>query len=502
VAIGSRRTDVVKAVQYVANIAGIVPLSVDGDFGEITESAVRVFQKQAALAPTGKVDDATWQAMVDTASSRPALLKIQSVDPNVIVRIEAMAGTREIYEISNDSEISVPAGPYHVEVMLGGDLLNKTDLVLMPGQSRTIQTVAEQGEATTQLLSGVATPGRTAYQPSEAIGLIQGAVLPTLLPLIALKYFDCSNDILSHLNICVPALPPATDPSGYVAIAMALEGQWKESPAQVWQQVHVNWRTLGGPSQLESGGNFSAMSPISERVSTAFAKPGLGSCQVIVTVPELMELDIASCTTLRRATCIGLVLHADGRIRLTQSLLLPPGVEPELENRTIKPQRVARLLALAASIYADGSHSRTLTHPELVELEYGKWTDPLLGVLAWLSRNGLYGSPSWGVPKTDTDEVANNLARFFAGVPDVSVIQALRGHSDWSNLISNPSVSPLFAATARILSAEAIRRNRQDSPIVDRSRRLSSDSIWNVVVKPAASKVKNQENNHAEFPAK
>ena len=48
-----------RALRRTPNLA----LDVDGEFGPLTESATKEFQKQAGLPVTGVVDDATWQAL-------------------------------------------------------------------------------------------------------------------------------------------------------------------------------------------------------------------------------------------------------------------------------------------------------------------------------------------------------------------------------------------------------------------------------------------------------
>jgi peptidoglycan hydrolase-like protein with peptidoglycan-binding domain len=59
-------------------------LTVDGDFGTSTQNAVKSFQTGAGLAASGKVDTATWQALLQhvpakakwTAGSRPTTAKL------------------------------------------------------------------------------------------------------------------------------------------------------------------------------------------------------------------------------------------------------------------------------------------------------------------------------------------------------------------------------------------------------------------------------------------
>jgi peptidoglycan hydrolase-like protein with peptidoglycan-binding domain len=45
-------------------------LAVDGDFGSGTQAAVKSFQTGAGLAATGKIDTATWQALLQHAPAK------------------------------------------------------------------------------------------------------------------------------------------------------------------------------------------------------------------------------------------------------------------------------------------------------------------------------------------------------------------------------------------------------------------------------------------------
>ena len=66
---GEFRSNTVKLIQRQLSRYALPPLVVDGDFGEATENAVRLFQSRHAdaaghsLAITGVVDEATWLAL-------------------------------------------------------------------------------------------------------------------------------------------------------------------------------------------------------------------------------------------------------------------------------------------------------------------------------------------------------------------------------------------------------------------------------------------------------
>ncbi|GHU96985.1 hypothetical protein FACS1894208_12200 [Clostridia bacterium] len=53
---------VVKLLQTALNAKG-AKLTVDGSFGNLTENAIKAFQKSVKLPETGIVDNATWSAL-------------------------------------------------------------------------------------------------------------------------------------------------------------------------------------------------------------------------------------------------------------------------------------------------------------------------------------------------------------------------------------------------------------------------------------------------------
>nr|WP_330220053.1 peptidoglycan-binding domain-containing protein [Mycolicibacterium peregrinum] len=56
--------EAVKAVQVRVNLSQATPIDVDGDFGPITDAAVRKFQKSRAIDVDGVVGPATWRQCV------------------------------------------------------------------------------------------------------------------------------------------------------------------------------------------------------------------------------------------------------------------------------------------------------------------------------------------------------------------------------------------------------------------------------------------------------
>ena len=58
--------ELIKKIQKVLIAKDLLHDKDDGIFGGNTERAVQIFQEQNQLAPTGKVDDQTWQALMSS----------------------------------------------------------------------------------------------------------------------------------------------------------------------------------------------------------------------------------------------------------------------------------------------------------------------------------------------------------------------------------------------------------------------------------------------------
>jgi Caspase domain/Putative peptidoglycan binding domain len=495
IGLNSKRIDLVEATQELLNSVEKVDLKVDGLFGPVTKRAVADFQSRRGLRSDGKVTPRTWTELRSVVrDAHQGVIEVRA-DAGIMATIESQAGARDIYHAVPGQELTLPAGSYRVTFLFGDSVLNRADLLLHPGQHRVVTAAAETGPALAELIAQAdpLTPHKTHHTPSESIGPMQVAVLPTLLPLIGLKAFDPNRHVLTRIPLDVP--PIGGNPDGHVALTIAFEGAW--APARIDEMLAGVRMSSVAAKEPDDGGKApsnnaltgtAALHPVRDRIGLLLAKPGLGASRVVVTVPRLATIDIATCAIPRRVTCLGLVITPDGRVTLAQSLLLPPDVPSEDPTaQDITPQRAARLLAMVDGIYGGIGEVGSPSRKELDNLEYGKWIDPLFGVFAWLVRSG-HVVPRTGSKKDKaiSDIVFGNLKKYFPALPDVLIIEAIRDKRSWSAVLAD-APEPLFAATLRAAAAGALARGQPDHAYVARSAKIDPGATWNMIVNPPTS---------------
>jgi uncharacterized protein (TIGR02594 family) len=95
----------VRQLQIMLNRAlqGRALLLVDGQFGDRTQRALRAFQKQRGLDPSGRVDDATWKALGHRDPTMPQRLRLETAhDPEWLSMAQAELGVQELSKPGED----------------------------------------------------------------------------------------------------------------------------------------------------------------------------------------------------------------------------------------------------------------------------------------------------------------------------------------------------------------------------------------------------------------
>lgn len=103
--LGEKDKNIVKAIQKQINTIGIAKLKEDGDFGKITESAIKLFQsisldsKGMPLLADGKIGSITWHALFNTNTQNNSLTT--ALLSNVLDIAKGEIGKMEIPQGSN-----------------------------------------------------------------------------------------------------------------------------------------------------------------------------------------------------------------------------------------------------------------------------------------------------------------------------------------------------------------------------------------------------------------
>lgn len=176
-----------------------------------------------------------------------------------------------------------------------------------------------------------------------------------------------------------------------------------------------------------------AASPI-EHVNEVRIPAGPGPQLVSLRLPGRLPITVASHCLPNRVTLIVVTDEGDARPQLSQYLLPPGHLVTELPDKVRerlgrRGLQVVRFISLSQSLFRAGHR---LEPPgdapgdrdpgQWDDLLYGKWLDPLMGIMAsyQMLREGQ------AVP----DVVFENLAKFFGEIADVQALMKLTGRSD------------------------------------------------------------------------
>ena len=138
------------------------------------------------------------------AENKQAIIHVKAADGPTRVRLKrAEYPWTVLPQAAPNMDIVLDPGAWDLQTTLGDEVISSTRLLLAPGERRTMASVAQISPLVASLLPpphGADDDGPPeVVMPSETIGPMQGAILPTLLPLLALKPFDTESTVLRRL---------------------------------------------------------------------------------------------------------------------------------------------------------------------------------------------------------------------------------------------------------------------------------------------------------------
>lgn len=461
-----RRTDA-----GVVGMAGPRPYRVTTDDRGITELVTSVRREDRA-ATAGKM----------------TCVRVQADDSAACVFLRRAEHPWTVREREpTNTDIEVEPGTWDVQTRIGDELISATRVVLAPGQTRVVTAVAQISPAVASLLpprwpsGGDETPPRT-VMPSETIGPMQGAILPTLLPLLALKPFDPGGTVLrqlSHLQIplhdpAAPTLEPRC------AVAVALEGAKPPGERPVVVDGARVWASADGRVSVHA-------LPVDRQRRTVGVE--LHGARIDVAAPQLASGVTAVAVTAWRD---GTVHASVGMFRMPLGLAWP---QPAGDRVPLPPGRLARALALAAPLFSAGADLQAVPDGSLNEFAVAKWIDPVLGAVAFHScRNRLRALPSDADPAVAgslrrlRDTIQINLTRHFGSLPDSRIIAALhdepgRQRQEMAQLLTDPGLGqPVLIASLADLADAARASQLHDHWSLDRIEHVVLGQVFNMTV--------------------
>lgn len=361
------------------------------------------------------------------------------------VAVVTITGRQSSFHVACNQRLEqmVPPGLYEVSFRIGTRVFSRAEVYVGDGEIVTVTPQAGDSPLEQALVDAGQASSVT---PSESVGPMQGAVLPTLIPLLALKTFDHDGVFLGASHIA-PIYRIAAGASA-VVVVVAYDGDIDDDALKQLDSVRATSTT-----QVLDGAALHApvwLRPFVGRGGSAFRDAGLARIRHAV-LPSIGRsfglridalgwppLELTAATLPDRITVVGVVVHPDGAIDVSQNLLLVPGRAPHAKERE---PRFVRDLQLGQQLFAAGELGKTKESAFFVQsLLYAKWTDPVLGCMGLhAARNSDFAGNR--VPASLLSLAADNLERHFGMLADV---QCLNGHV--------PGGDPLLLASLRAIA--------------------------------------------------
>jgi hypothetical protein len=420
--------------------------------------------------------------------SRP-VLTVKAIDPGVTLHLTRLTGSHEERDEKPNSPIVLAEGVWRVEIRIGRDVIGIFEDNFASGGEYVLEAKAQVTPALAALLENpgpeaelAASNPRPDLIPSESIGPMQGAILPTLLPLLALKPLDHNNQLLSSFS---PRLhiPPLVQQSPVpLMMALAFDGAWNDAEL----------RGLATTAMLESGVPAKLIwHDDSQRVSLFVIDHVERKDLVTLNIPNRGSTSVVVSRLHNYATTVTMILWPDGRNDVSVSVFaLPPGVD-----QVVRPTRLSRAMAIATRLYRDGRSLDDVEYDVFTMISSGSYGNPVLGALAWFARaQKLRSDPSVTLQVRQDltarqDGIRNFLTATVPQLGDTRVIAALSSPAPdimIDALLADPNMTnPILAEPLAILARRAIAREQLDHWSVNRFQRLPTDAVFNVTTRRA-----------------
>lgn len=419
-------------------------------------------------------------------------LKVETVDLGAKIVLRRVDGERrEIIARPGESTV-VAAGVWDVLVKLGTETTSTARVVLTKGEHRTIVASPQITPALANILSEDMIYPRErpiAALPSETIGPMQGLVLPTLLPLFALKPFDARNQVLRRFGwLEIPHID--SEPAGWFSIAMVEETERErealESNGKVGtfepgkeQAAREGWAALS--ALRPRSGEYRWASKQGLKIAAGTERHGRGT--VLVPVAGSL-LSIAAPILEGAITAIGVAIRADGRDDTTIAMFPSPlGNDWQKHGGAVAPGHLARQIALASR--GVGLDPKSIG---VVNAAIETPLDPILGALSLCAVVAAHR----GGGVDDSLHLRKALGssqwpEMFWSLPDARILVAQsevpnRRKRTFRRLLNEPHLGqPVLSASLSLLASAALEMGCIEHWSVERRDRMMPGQTFNAI---------------------
>jgi hypothetical protein len=406
-------------------------------------------------------------------ASAGGILEATALEPATTIRFQGLAPPYEVKEGRHSLRESLRPGPYAVSFRIGTEEFGRKEVFVTAGEELKITPTPFSSQVVRDAIGGERSADLTSTEPSETVGPMQGAVLPTLLPLLGLKAYDRGNTFLRKYNDVIPSA------QGDLALVIALDGEWGKPARDLFSGFRVIASPgFGAPNVVPALSLVPLRRPGFERIAFVTSPPFNRS--YILRIDGVgMSIQLAVGHLPKRATVIGVVLRPDGSFDVSNNILRIPGnkydepvpVRPDEEAKLVRALQIGQKLYSADELAAFREDPRLGKNYVIRDGLLAKWLDPILGCMTYYAGRG-DKRVTWML-----DEAAPNLRKYFGELADARLIAQLHGIEAKTGL---GGAIPVLAESVRLAAKLGIR----DSDVMaDLARRITPGQPWTLIAR-------------------
>jgi caspase domain-containing protein len=471
------------------------PLRVD--LREVSAATIRVYDHPPEAPPV--LEAAPGEAQVESAGvvrtlgEQPVSAKVhvEAVEPGAMIELVGLDPPYRRWEAAVRLIEDVPPGSYSVRFRVGSEVYSQTEVDVAAGERTSVAPTTVHSPLIAEAVS------QQAGEPvvvSETIGPMYTSTLLTVLPIVGVLPFDTTGELFGRFRPLVSELEIEAFKGRAVRVVVAVDGSaWPVPPSEVAAGVHCQLISTEGTVLEVPLQRLTDSEHGWGRIAHGTVPAPGRSFTMRVRSPWLGSIELAGASLPGRVTVMGFAVNPDGSLDTVQHLLRVPGRQYPEPDPDIPYGRFLRELILGQRLYESNElverNAPPASEPQtqlLRDLLFAKWTDPVLGCMAYYAWNDAVrrGLPAaQGVASSNTEITARNLLTYFSDLPDARVIGALAQLPKAEGLAQalHPGEVPVLARSLR----EAARAGGSAAEPLQRwAAQVAPESPWTLVWQP------------------